>query len=134
MIEELISAKNASTPSIVLHGHPDAPCPLVFAADAAKAVVTACSLPGCHEPIWLFPKGDAGTFGRLAVDLARLVGYTGKVSIDGAEEWTPSSDGIMAREILGWESKTPLEVGLAETVQWRLGLQPVQSTGGGAKA
>lgn len=121
ILETLMDAKAQKAPSVVLQGHPEAPCPLVFAGDVAEAVVAACALPGCHEPLNVVPEGEPDTFKGIVERLARLIGYNGKVSFEGTDGWCTPPKGLSAREILDWAARTPLEAGLSDTVRWRLG-------------
>lgn len=92
----------------------------VYVDDAIEAVLAAARTPHLGEVF-----NVASGIGVKVADLLRLLsdvaGYSGDPELM-PRDWTADThrigDPTKARELLGWSSTTPLEVGLTRTLQW----------------
>lgn len=113
-----VKAKKAK--SATFKGNPKRPLPLLYVEDAAKAILTACSLPGCDEPLELSGP-ETLPIEEIAGKAAKCLEFNGEVSWDskGNDPWVRGPhDGEVAREILGWKPEVKVEGGLKATLDW----------------
>ena len=95
----------------------------LYVTDAARAIVRASQLPlRFGEPVNL-GTGVETSIRELAAKVAYLVGYTGEIVWDASRPGGQQRrvlDCSRAKDLLGWEASTPLDVGLAATVAAQL--------------
>jgi NAD dependent epimerase/dehydratase len=107
---------------------------LTFVADTVDGFVRAATADGIVGRTIQLGTGRAETIGALFAIARRLTGSDAVVVSDAArlrpdasEVMALLSDPALARETLGWEARTSLEAGIAETVDW-MRAQPVRPT------
>ncbi|HET7234494.1 MAG TPA: GDP-L-fucose synthase [Longimicrobium sp.] len=120
LIRRMLEARDAGLPEVVLWGTGAASREFLHVEDAARGILLAAEHYHGAEPVNL-GTGSEITIRDLAALVRELTGYTGRIA------WDPSKpdgqprralDVTRAREVLGWEARTPLREGLAETIRW----------------
>jgi nucleoside-diphosphate-sugar epimerase len=120
LIRKFSEAVELGKPKVTLWGTGKATRSFLYVTDAADAIARAVdrldydgpvNLPGCPET----------AIEDVAALIASLVGYNGAIF------WNPERpdgqprraiDGTRAKELLGWEPSTPLDLGMKRTVEW----------------
>jgi GDP-L-fucose synthase len=93
---------------------------LLYAPDCAEGVLAALSLAPDAGPINL-GSGMERSVASIAEAVAEAVGWQGTIHWDVEKPDGMARkvlDPARAREVLGWRARTPLDVGLQETVAW----------------
>lgn len=120
LIKKFEDAMRSGAKEVTCWGTGKATRSFLYAADAARAIVLACSgieydgiinLSGCDE-VSMFD---------LATIIAKAVGYTEAIRWDHSKpDGQPrrAIDGSLAKRLLNWEPSTPLDQGLTETIDW----------------
>jgi GDP-L-fucose synthase len=120
LIRRFEEARIAQLPSVTCWGSGRATRDLLYAADAAEAILSALErLPG-PAPINL-GTGVEHTTAQIATAVAESVGYEGQIFWDSTRpDGMPRKvlDSQLAQEKLAWNARTSLEDGLRETVRW----------------
>ena len=120
LIRRFYEAKVNGTASVTCWGTGSATRSFLFVSDASQAIIRSCEILDDDEPINL-PGSEEISMKKLVETISELVGYKGDIL------WDPSKpdgqprravDGTRAKEVLGWEPKTPLVQGLRETIDW----------------
>lgn len=120
LVKRFVDAKEAGLKEVVCWGSGQATRSFLFAADAAKAITIASASLDSDDIVNL-PGTDEISVGELAVMIAKMIGYSGKVIWDASKpDGQPRrfSDGGRAKELLGWQPETKLADGLKMTVAW----------------
>jgi GDP-L-fucose synthase len=92
----------------------------LFVADAAKAVALAAAELDHDLPVNL-PGSPEIQAADLAVQVAKAVGYEGKIVWDASKPEGPLRrvlDGTRAKKLLGWTPETSFQEGLKAAVDW----------------
>ncbi len=92
----------------------------LFVEDAAQAIVQASDQVSVTEPINL-GTGREIQIADLAAMIAKICGFTGRIIWDASQpDGQPRRqlDTSRAKNLFGWQAKTSLEDGLAQTVSW----------------
>lgn len=120
LVRRFEEARLSRAPSVTCWGSGRATRDLLYAGDAAGAVLRALErLPG-PAPINL-GTGVEHTTAAIATAVAQAVGYEGEILWDSSRpDGMPRKvlDSGRAMEQLGWMARTSLEDGLGETVRW----------------
>lgn len=120
LIRRFIEANEVEADSVVLWGTGQASREFIYVDDAAKAIVAAALRYDGAAPVNI-GSGVEIKISELAEIVARLVGYRGRI------EWDPSMPDGQPRRLLnveraatefGFLAETPLDVGLATTIEW----------------
>lgn len=112
------SAKEG-TKKVVLPGTGKESLGLLFAADAAKAVIAAAA--GRHKAdIVQASEADILDAASLAAQMVAASGYPGEIAWDAAKEGYPVAAGLGkdGAKSLGWKPETSLKDGLKSTIRW----------------
>jgi GDP-L-fucose synthase len=122
MIRKFVTAREAGKSEVVLWGDGSPTREFLYADDCARALVLAAERLENSEPVNI-GAGFEISVATLAALVAELVGYRGKVSWDrtrpnGQPRRMLNTE--RARELMGFEAATPLEVGLRQTIDWYL--------------
>ncbi len=94
----------------------------LYAEDAAEALVRAAEVLETPDPVNI-GSGHEISIGDLARLIAEKTGFTGELRFDPSmPDGQPRRclDVTRAKELLGFEAKTSLEVGLEKTIAWYL--------------
>ena len=94
----------------------------VYVDDVVEAFVRAALSPGAPGLVADIGTGRAHTIAEVVTTIAALTGHDGPVPLgqraDRANDVVHVAEILRARKALGWHSTTPLDVGLAGTVNW----------------
>lgn len=124
VVYDLLARIEAGEDPLVVRGHPEVTRDLLYVEDAARCLVTlARAAPGRGEPYNL-SSGHGTALGELAAALVAAAGsgtevrFTGDVRPGDPLRWEGHSGRAAA---LGALATTPIEEGLARTVDWYRG-------------
>lgn len=120
LIRKFTDAVERNLPSVTCWGTGQATRELLFVGDAADAIVRASAILNTSEPINIGVGRDI-SIAELAALIARLTGFQGRIEWDHSRpDGQPRRviDTRQARQSLNWSATTPLEKGLAQTIQW----------------
>lgn len=130
LLRRFHEAKLNCSPTIVVFGSGKPRREFLFVEDFADACIflmeksrshyyAQTNHQSCHINIGT---GQDCTIEELAVSIAKVVGYRGKIEFDQSKpDGTPRKLlNIEKLTTLGWQAKTPLEKGLYQTYQWYL--------------
>jgi len=120
LIRKAVEARDAGAARLDAWGTGNASREFLFVRDAAEAIVLAADRYDGEEPV------NVGSGREISVrDLTRLVcdlaGFRGEVAWDASKpDGQPRRclDVSRAKAAFGFEARTPLEDGLAETIRW----------------
>jgi GDP-L-fucose synthase len=120
MIKKFYEAKKNKLPSVEIWGTGKPVRDWLYVKDGAEGILEATEKYDEIEPLNI-ASGHGITIKRLAETIKKIVGYKGNIIYDitkpdGALKKTFSVKKMM--EVLGWKPKTPLEMGIKETVEW----------------
>jgi GDP-L-fucose synthase len=129
LIRRFVEATEKNQEEVTLFGEPETVREFIYVKDAAKGVVEALKqferipqVKDQSEYTLNLGNGIGTSIDVLAKTIAKLVGYTGKISYNhksaGQKRRTYNVDRM--KEILGFTPKTSLEEGLKKTIQWYL--------------
>lgn len=114
------AAREAGAPEVTCWGTGRATRDLLYAGDAAEAIVRLLERGGGPAPVNL-GSGIEHTVAQVATAVAAAVGYEGRLA------WDTSKPDGMPRKVLDsqraaarleWRATTPIDVGLRELVAW----------------
>ncbi len=120
LIKKCVDAIEAGADHITCWGTGLASREFLYVADAAEGILLATEHYDGPEPVNI-GAGSEITIKDLAGKIAELTGFQGEI------RWDPSKpdgqprrclDVTKARERFGFEARTPLDVGLRETIDW----------------
>jgi UDP-glucose 4-epimerase len=122
VIMHFLNRIDADLPPIV-RGDGSATVDLVYAGDVAKANVLALKSPVTNE-FFNVASGEETTLKELAYLLIRLQGKEGRLEpefkmMDSGLVTRRWGDPTKAREMLGFETTTPVEEGMRRVIAWR---------------
>src|SRR6266853_1754826 len=121
LIRRFYETKISGVPEVTLWGTGTPRREFLHVDDLANA---ACFLMENYvEPEWLnVGVGEDLTIAELAVLVARVTGYAGRIIFDPSRpDGTPRKLLDLSRiHNIGWRAQIPLEVGIASTYQWYL--------------
>lgn len=124
LIKRFVDAARENAPEVVCWGTGSPTREFLYIDDAAEGVILAGERAAERDPAPMpinLGSGHEISIRALAETIARLVGYTGRITWD-----TTKPDGLArrsldvqrAREMLGFSARTPLEDGLRRTIEW----------------
>jgi GDP-L-fucose synthase len=122
LIKKCVDAKRNGDKEIVVWGDGTATREFLYVEDAAGAIIAATERYDSGEPINI-GSGTEISIEALVNEVSYVVGYKGDVVYDsGKPNGQPRRrlDVTRAKELFGWESRTPLGEGLRKTVEWYL--------------
>jgi GDP-L-fucose synthase len=120
LIRKMVEARRANAPSVEVWGTGKASREFLYVDDCARAVVMAAERYDSPEPVNI-GAGAEITIADLASLIARLSGYTGKLTFNTAlPDGQPrrSLDVSRAEQTFGFRASTPFEEGLRRTIDW----------------
>lgn len=120
LIRKCIDAVETGADHIVCWGTGRASREFLYAADAAEGILLATEHYDEPEPVNI-GAGSEITIRDLAARIAELTGFEGEIRWDSSKpDGQPRRclDVTRARKHFGFEARTPLDVGLKETVNW----------------
>jgi GDP-L-fucose synthase len=129
VIADLIRKMHESPEAIVLWGDGSPTREFLFVEDAAEAFVLAAERYDGDEPVNI-GAGKEISIRELAELVAELTGFTGEIRWDESMpngQPRRSLDATRARELFGFEARTPLREGLERTIAWYRAQAPVHA-------
>jgi GDP-L-fucose synthase len=120
MIRKFWEARAGGADAVELWGDGSPTREFLFVEDAAEGIVTAAARYDGAEPVNL-GNGREIRISDLAALVAREIGYTGRIVWDTTQpngQPRRCLDVTRARELFGFEAKTPFEEGLRRTIAW----------------
>jgi GDP-L-fucose synthase len=129
VIADLIRKMHGSPEAIVLWGDGSPTREFLFVEDAAEAFVLAAERYDGDEPVNI-GAGKEISIRELAELVAELTGFTGEIRWDESMpngQPRRSLDATRARELFGFEARTPLREGLERTIAWYRAQAPVHA-------
>ena len=107
-------------PEIKIWGDGTASREFLYASDCANAIVKAMEVETSPDPINL-GTGQEISISDLVNKIAQIMSYKGLISFDNSKpngQPRRCLDVSLAKERLGWQAKTPLDLGLVHTIEW----------------
>jgi GDP-L-fucose synthase len=120
LIRKCVDAVERGDEEIVVWGSGNATREFLYVADAADAIVLALGKLRDSEPVNI-GAGREISIRELAQTIARSCGFGGRLAWDASKpDGQPRRclDTSRAERLLGWKASTPLEAGLARTIEW----------------
>jgi GDP-L-fucose synthase len=120
LIRKCVEARRSAADSITCWGTGAATREFLYVEDCAEAIVRAAASYDREEPVNI-GAGSEISIRDLAGTVARLAGFRGEIRWDASRpDGQPRRmlDTRRARELLGWQARTPLEDGLRKTIDW----------------
>jgi GDP-L-fucose synthase len=129
VIADLIRKMHESSDEIVLWGDGSPTREFLYVEDAAEAFALAAERYDGPEPVNV-GAGKEISIRSLAELVAELTGFAGEIRWDESMpngQPRRSLDASRARELFGFEAKTPLREGLERTIAWYRAQAPVHA-------
>jgi GDP-L-fucose synthase len=129
LIRKCVTAREEGRPEVVLWGDGSPTREFLYVEDAAEAFVLAAERYNGSEPVNV-GAGKEISIRDLAELVAELTGFTGEIRWDESMpngQPRRSLDASRARELFGFEARTPLRTGLERTIAWYRGQVPHSS-------
>jgi GDP-L-fucose synthase len=120
VIPALIRKMLAGEDEVVLWGDGSPTREFLYVDDCVDGLLAAAERYSGAEPVNL-GTGDEISIRDLAASLADITGFSGDIRWDASMpngQPRRALDASRARELLGWEARTPLREGLERTVAW----------------
>ncbi len=120
LIKKCVEARDAGAPAIEVWGTGSASREFLYVDDAAEGIVLAAERYDGAEPVNL-GTGQEISIRDLVELIARLTGFTGEIVWDTSKpDGQPRRclDVTRAKELFGFEARTPFEEGLRQTIAW----------------
>lgn len=120
LIRKFLEAKEHGAPEVVAWGTGQASREFLYVEDAAEGIALAAERYDGSEPVNL-GSGHEITIRELASVIARLVSFSGAIRWDASQpDGQPRRrlDTSRAKELFGFEARTPFEEGLRRTIVW----------------
>jgi GDP-L-fucose synthase len=130
VIPDLIRKMVESPEEVVLWGDGSATREFLYADDCAEGLVLAADGYDAPEPVNL-GAGKEISIRELAELVADVTGFTGRIEWDTTKpngQPRRSVDASRARDLFGFEARTPLREGLERTVAWYREQTPVYAS------
>ena len=122
LVRKCLDAKNRGAEEIVLWGDGSPTREFLYVEDAAEGLVLAAERYNGSEPFNL-GSGQEIRIADLAQTIARLTGFTGKITWDTSQpngQPRRALDTSRAERFFGFRASTPFEEGLRRTIAWYL--------------
>jgi GDP-L-fucose synthase len=129
VIADLIRKMHESPEEIVLWGDGSPTREFLFVEDAAEAFALAAERYDGEEPVNI-GAGREISIRDLAELIAELAGFTGEINWDESMpngQPRRSLDASRAKELFGFEARTPLRDGLERTISWYRAQAPMHA-------
>jgi GDP-L-fucose synthase len=129
VIADLIRKMHESPDEIVLWGDGSPTREFLFVEDAAEAFALAAERYDGEEPVNI-GAGREISIRDLAELIAELAGFTGEINWDESMpngQPRRSLDASRAKELFGFEARTPLRDGLERTISWYRAQAPMHA-------
>ncbi len=120
LIQKCVDAVNTRTPFVEVWGTGSASREFLYAADAARGIVSASECYDGDEPVNLGAHREI-TIRELVTLITELTGFTGEIRWDATKpDGQPRRclDTSRARELFGFVATTDFREGLLETIEW----------------
>jgi GDP-L-fucose synthase len=120
LIRKMLEANERGDGEIVLWGDGSPTRDSLYVEDCAEALWLASQRYDGAEPVNL-GTGEEPSIRELAALIADLTGFEGEIAWDTSMpngQPRRSLDSSRARELFGWEARTPLREGLERTIAW----------------
>jgi GDP-L-fucose synthase len=120
MIRKYVEAQERADDQVVLWGTGTPSREFLYVDDASRALLLAAERLDVSDPVNV-GTGVETRIRELAETIERLVGFEGTTTWDTSRpdgQPTRYLDVSRARELTGFEAGTPLETGLARTIEW----------------
>lgn len=125
LIRKFLEAKEQGAREVVAWGTGSASREFLYVEDAAEGIALATQRYDGAEPVNL-GSGREITIRELAEVIARLIGFSGEIRWDASQpDGQPRRrlDTTKAKELFGFEARTPFEEGLRRTIAWYRGIR-----------
>jgi GDP-L-fucose synthase len=129
VIADLIRKMHESPEEVVLWGDGSPTREFLYVEDAAEAFLLAAERYDGEEPVNI-GAGKEISIRELAELIAELTGFSGEVTWDESMpngQPRRSLDATRARELFGFEARTPLREGLERTISWYRAQAPMHA-------
>jgi GDP-L-fucose synthase len=129
VIADLIRKMHESPDEVVLWGDGSPTREFLFVEDAAEAFALAADRYNGEEPVNV-GAGKEISIRDLAELIAELTGFTGEITWDESMpngQPRRSLDASRAKELFGFEARTPLRGGLERTISWYRAQAPMHA-------
>ena len=129
VIADLIRKMHESPEEVVLWGDGSPTREFLYVEDAAEAFVLAAERYDGEEPVNV-GAGKEISIRELAELIAELTGFTGEITWDESMpngQPRRSLDASRAKELFGFEARTPLREGLERTIAWYRAQAPMHA-------
>lgn len=120
LIRKLSEAKRRRDAAVICWGTGRASREFLYVDDAAEGILLAAERYNGAEPVNL-GNGREITIRELTETIRRMIGFDGRIEWDATRpDGQPrrALDTRRARELFGFEARTPLEEGLRRTIDW----------------
>ena len=120
LIRKCLEAKEAGVDHVVAWGDGSPTREFLYVEDAAEGILLAAQRYNGSEPINIGSSFEI-SIKDLMETIARLVGFEGEIRWDTSRpngQPRRKLDVSRARELFGFESQTPFEVGLKKVIDW----------------
>jgi len=120
IIKKCLDAVESKADYIECWGTGEASREFIYAADAAEAILLATEYYNGPQPVNI-GTGSEIKIKDLAAKIARLTGFAGRIHWDSSKpDGQPRRqlDVSRAKELFGFEAKTPFDEGLKQTIDW----------------
>lgn len=137
LIRKFVHAKDSGSSAVVLWGDGSPTREFLYVEDAAQGIALATERYNRSDPVNL-GSGEEISIRELALLIAEIVGYRGDVRWDTSKpngQPRRKLDTTIAEREFGFISRTPLRLGLEQTVRWYIeGRAPSQDAKAGLVA
>jgi GDP-L-fucose synthase len=120
MIRKFIAARDAGDETVTLWGDGSPTREFLYVEDAADGIVLAAERYDGADPVNL-GRGEEVTIRDLAATIAEKCGYAGRIIWDASKpngQPRRMLDVTRAAEQFGFRAMTPMDRGLAQTIEW----------------
>jgi GDP-L-fucose synthase len=120
LIRKFAEAQDSSAPSVTLWGDGSPTREFLYAPDAAEGIILGAEHMETSQPVNL-GSGQEISIRDLATKISALVGYQGELVWDTSRpngQPRRALDTTRAKDLFGFEARTPLDQGLKQTIEW----------------
>lgn len=120
MIRKYVEARDSGDDTVTLWGSGNPSREFLYVDDASRALLLAAERLDTAQPVNV-GTGTETRIRTLAETIQRLTGFEGETVWDTSRpdgQATRFLDVSRARELMGFEARTPLEDGLGSTIEW----------------
>ncbi len=120
MIRNMLEAASSRKNNVVCWGDGSPTREFLYVKDAADGIIKAAQHYNSGEPVNL-GSGEETSIRNLAETIAKMCGYDGEILWDTSKpngQPRRKLDTTRAEKHFGFQAKTPLRIGLSETIEW----------------